>query len=184
MVFNYCSFTVKPREDSPHGVILHQFPRGAWAPSASPFPLKLETYMRMANISYKVSTLNIYNIYHYCLTGSLSNYWCKFQNDFKIPMSPRKQKCPWITCEGIDVADSQFSVEYLGKKFGKNLNIHLTRQQLAVSRSFQKMLEENTYWCVIQFLTIMQLSWWEGRVVNSGITLLLEICLCGFAQIL
>jgi hypothetical protein len=35
-------------------VILHQFPRGPRAPSASPFPIKLETWLRMAGIKYQV----------------------------------------------------------------------------------------------------------------------------------
>ena len=36
-------------------VILHQFNRGAVTPSPSPFVLKLETYLRMANIPYEVN---------------------------------------------------------------------------------------------------------------------------------
>ena len=35
-------------------VILHQLSRGSVTPSPSPFVLKLETYLRMANIPYKV----------------------------------------------------------------------------------------------------------------------------------
>jgi hypothetical protein len=35
-------------------VILHQFPRGFKCPSASPFALKLETWLRMAEIPYQV----------------------------------------------------------------------------------------------------------------------------------
>ena len=35
-------------------VILHQFPPGLRAPSASPFVLKLETWLRMAKIEYQV----------------------------------------------------------------------------------------------------------------------------------
>jgi hypothetical protein len=35
-------------------VILHQFPRGLNAPSPSPFALKLETWLRMADIKYQV----------------------------------------------------------------------------------------------------------------------------------
>ena len=51
-------------------VILHQFPRGLHAPSASPFALKLETWLRMANVSYI--------------------------NEFSYQMS-NKGKVPWIT---------------------------------------------------------------------------------------
>lgn len=35
-------------------VILHQFERGKHTPSISPFPLKLETYLRMTGIPYEV----------------------------------------------------------------------------------------------------------------------------------
>ena len=35
-------------------VLLHQLERGIFTPSISPFPMKLETYLRMASIPYKV----------------------------------------------------------------------------------------------------------------------------------
>ena len=38
-------------------VILHQLPRGKLTQSVSPFSLKLETYLRMADIPYQVGTL-------------------------------------------------------------------------------------------------------------------------------
>ena len=38
-------------------IILFQLPRCLYAPSFSPFPLKLETYLRMANIPYEVGEL-------------------------------------------------------------------------------------------------------------------------------
>ena len=37
-------------------VVLQQVPRGTRAPSRSPFPLKLETYLRLAQIPYQVGT--------------------------------------------------------------------------------------------------------------------------------
>lgn len=37
-------------------VVLHQLKRGKFTPCVSPFALKLETYLRMAGISYRVST--------------------------------------------------------------------------------------------------------------------------------
>ncbi len=42
-------------------VILHQFPRGLRCPSPSPFALKLETYIRMAGIPYKVNITLCFN---------------------------------------------------------------------------------------------------------------------------
>ena len=41
-------------------VILHQMDRGVFAPSISPFPLKLETYLRMAGIPYQVKHFVLY----------------------------------------------------------------------------------------------------------------------------
>jgi hypothetical protein len=54
-------------------VILHQFPRGIYAPSASPFVMKLETWLRIAEIPYK--------------------------NEFSLQMS-KKGQVPWITFNG------------------------------------------------------------------------------------
>lgn len=36
-------------------VVLHQLDRGRFTPSISPFPLKLETYMRITKIPYQVN---------------------------------------------------------------------------------------------------------------------------------
>ena len=76
-------------------VILHQFPRARYCPSPSPYPLKLETFLRAHNI--------------------------KYINDFSTPMS-EKQKSPWITFNGQNVADSQLAMEFLAKHFDLDLN--------------------------------------------------------------
>ncbi len=39
----------------------------------------------------------------------------KYVNDFDEPMST-KQKSPWITFNGEDVADSQLAMEFLARK--------------------------------------------------------------------
>ena len=54
-------------------VVLHQFPRGLYAPSASPFVMKLETWLRITGIPYK--------------------------NEFSLQMS-KKGQVPWITFNG------------------------------------------------------------------------------------
>ena len=100
-------------------VLLHQINRGYTVPSLSPFPLKLETYLRMADI--------------------------KYVNDFESPMSP-KGKTPWITINGQDLSDSQLALEYLAKKFEKDFSIHLSEEEKAIARAFRVMLEERVYW--------------------------------------
>lgn len=57
-----------------------------------------------------------------------------------------KGKTPWITYNGMDIADSQFCIDYLNKKLGVDMNDKLTSEQKAIARAFQKMTEENLYW--------------------------------------
>ena len=64
-------------------VILHQFPRARYCPNPSPYPIKLETFLRLHDINYV--------------------------NDFEEPMSD-KGKSPWITLNGENVADSQIII--------------------------------------------------------------------------
>ncbi|KAJ8317289.1 hypothetical protein KUTeg_005193 [Tegillarca granosa] len=112
----------------PGVVILYQVGRGPNAPSISPFPLKLETFLRMAKIPY------------------MNDHTAKFST---------KGKTPWMEYNGVDVADSQFCIEYLKKELGADLNKHLTAEEYGASRALQKMAEENLYWtmCDEMFLT-------------------------------
>ena len=74
-------------------VVFHQFDRPRSAPSGSPFPIKLETFLRMAGVKYEA--------------------------DFEQQMSD-KGKSPWITLNGKDVADSQLAIEFI-EKGNKNI---------------------------------------------------------------
>lgn len=122
-------FYKRRRLNAPPGVvILYQVGRGPNAPSISPFPLKLETFLRMAKIPY------------------MNDHTAKFST---------KGKTPWMEYNGVDVADSQFCIEYLKKELGADLNKHLTAEEYGASRALQKMAEENLYWtmCDEMFLT-------------------------------
>nr|CAH0109212.1 unnamed protein product [Daphnia galeata] len=105
-------------------VVLHQLDRGVFTPNISPFPLKLETYLRMANIPY--------------------------QNDFKNPMGP-KGKTPWMTLNGVDYVDSQLCLELLAKRFQRDFSSHLSAEEQAVARSLQIMAEEHFYWLIVLY---------------------------------
>lgn len=100
-------------------VVLHCPRRGRFAPSMSPFVIKLESFLRLANIPYKV--------------------------DFDEPLGP-KGKTPWVTINGKDLADSQLVMENLAKEFGKDTSAHLTVDQRAIARAFAVMMDEHLIW--------------------------------------
>ncbi|RUS77882.1 hypothetical protein EGW08_014356 [Elysia chlorotica] len=99
--------------------ILHKL-----AKSLTPFAVKLETYLRLANIPY--------------------------QNDYNLKMSS-KGKIPWISYNGEAVADSQLAMEFLNAKLGVDLNRGLTEAQKAQAHAFRIMVDEHMYWCLAHF---------------------------------
>ena len=58
----------------------------------------------------------------------------------------KKGKYTWIEYNGEEVADSEFCIEYLNKKFEIDLDKNFTPRETGAARAFQKMIEENTYW--------------------------------------
>lgn len=103
-------------------VVVHQLGRGPWAPSMSPFCVKLETYLRVAEIPN--------------------------QSVQSLEMSS-KNKVPFIVYNGEEVADSHFCIEYLNEKLGIDLNAHLSEEERAIARAFQKLADEDLFWGVI-----------------------------------
>jgi len=114
-------FMKKPKvyNDPPNTVILCSLPRGPRAPCMSMFPMKLETYLRVAKIPHKVVT--------------------------DRGFSP-KNKTPYIMFNGETISDSQLCIEYLNKKFDVDLDQSLNAEQRAMSRALRKMMEEGFYW--------------------------------------
>jgi hypothetical protein len=53
---------------------------------------------------------------------------------------------PWITFNGEDIPDSQFCIEYLGKKFDKDLSKPFSARDQGAARAFLKMTEESLFW--------------------------------------
>ncbi|KAK3851649.1 hypothetical protein Pcinc_041719 [Petrolisthes cinctipes] len=104
-------------------VVLHMFQRGKYAPSVSPYVIKLEMYLRMSDIQYQI--------------------------DYDEPLGP-KGKSPWITLNGEDIADSQIIIEKLGAKFGKDFSNHLLPEQRALSHALRIMTDEH-FVCVIAY---------------------------------
>jgi len=123
----------------PNTVVLHQMSRGPYAPSMSNFPIKLETYLRMAKIPYI--------------------------NHFSSQFSP-KGKTPFMTYNGEVVSDSQFCIEYLNKKQNVDLNKSLSKEERAVAKAIQVMVEEHLYWTFGYFRWVSDK---EKKIVKLGI---------------
>ena len=101
---------------------LHQF-APAWGMSASPFCLKLETYLRMAEIPYQV------------VIGEMG----------KAP----KGKLPYIEDDGVAIADSNLIIEYLKATYEDKLDRHLSQSDQAISLAMCRLLDENLYWTIV-----------------------------------
>lgn len=90
--------------------------------TAAPFPLKLATFLRMAELPF----------------------------DFVVANDPSvgpKGKSPWIEMGSLRMGDSTLIIEHLGAKFGIDLDAHLDAQQRAVATAVQRMIEEHYHQC-------------------------------------
>jgi glutathione S-transferase len=90
--------------------------------TSAPFPLKLATWLRMADIPF----------------------------DFVIANDPSKGpkgKSPWIEYGTVRMGDSALIIEHLEERFGINLDAHLDARQRALATAVQRMLEEHYHQC-------------------------------------
>lgn len=90
--------------------------------TAAPFPLKLETWLRMAGVDYEFVVAN-------------------------DPGKGPKGKSPWIEHGTVRMGDSSLIIEYLEKSLGIDLDQHLDDEQRALAMSVQRMLEEHFHQC-------------------------------------
>jgi glutathione S-transferase len=70
------------------------------------------------------------------------------KNEFGYEFGP-KGKVPFITLNGEDVADSQFVIEYLSKKFNVNFSSNYSPEQNGIARAFFKLTEESFFWTMV-----------------------------------
>ncbi|OCH96733.1 hypothetical protein A8135_06120 [Legionella jamestowniensis] len=107
-------------------ITLYQF-NGIWGlPNASPFCLKLETYLRMAEMPYEIRFV---------------------MNPAKAP----KRKLPFIKIDDKTIADSELIIDELIMKFGDPLDQNLTKEQKALSVLLDNTFSERLYWIMLYF---------------------------------
>jgi hypothetical protein len=100
---------------------LYQFPAAWGLPNPSPYCMKLEVYMRLAEIPYEIVT---------------------WQDPRKAP----KGKLPMIEHDGHRLPDSEFALHFLAERATVDLDGHLSPAERATGYAVQKMLDEGFYW--------------------------------------
>eukprot|EP00117_Sycon_ciliatum_P031622 scpid97802/ scgid24694/ Failed axon connections homolog len=121
-------------------VFLFQFPPIPSSPNASPFCLKLETFLRMNEINYKIVSTR--------RTGP-------------------KGKSPFIAYNGQVISDSDFVVDFLIKELQLKCDSGLDESQKAVGHVTCQMLEENTYWAIVHYRWVQNVRQLPDLFVNS-----------------
>ncbi len=119
---------------------LYQFAPAWDLPNASPFCLKLETYLRMTGLRFET-----------VLNSDLR----------KAP----KGKLPYIEDQGKVIADSNFVIAYLKSTYGDKLDGHLSAMDRAIALAMQRLIEENLYWCLVYSRWVDLMNWEETKAV-------------------
>jgi glutathione S-transferase len=104
-------------------------------PNASPFVMKVETYLRMTGIEFKTV----------------------IKND---PRKMPKQKLPVILDDGKEVPDSGAILAHLKQKYGDKLDGNLTPAQRGTAHAIRRMLEESLYF-VLLYMRWVDAPGWE-----------------------
>ena len=101
------------------------------------------------------------------------NHAICIQNDFEETHS-RKGKTPWITFNGIEIADSQLCLEMLADMFQKDFSSHLSPEHKATARALQIMAYDHLYW-YIYYLNIIQLI----VFIDNRVRVFIGLAFCG-----
>ena len=117
---------------------LYQFAPAMGLPNGSPFCMKLETYLRMAQIEYQVD--------------------CSAD----VRKAP-KGKLPYIEDQGKIIPDSNLIIEYLKKTYGDPLDGHLNPSEAAIALAMRRLIEENLYWALVYSRWIDDRNWPQTR---------------------
>ncbi|XP_045111673.1 failed axon connections-like isoform X1 [Portunus trituberculatus] len=108
-------------------VYLYQFTRTPVLPSLSPYCLKVETWLRIADLKYE-------NV------------------DHKMKYKSKKGQLPFVEVNGEEIADSAIIIKELGTRYNKDLDASLTAEQRNVAHATISMIENHFAWVVKSFI--------------------------------
>jgi len=123
---------------------LYSFGAGMGVADPSPFVLKVDVYLRMANIEFE----NISD------AGNLK----------RAP----KGRLPFIVDGATTIADSHFILAYLQSKYKVELDATLSDEQKSVAYLMGKSLDENLYWFLVYSRWAREDTWPEVKQAFFG----------------
>jgi glutathione S-transferase len=133
-----------PQGTSPVSKLIVHHLAGAWGlPSVSPFCLKLDAYLRLADLPHEAVI-------------------------DATPFGAPKRKAPWIEHEGMKLGDSGFIIDYLKARFGKDPDAHLSASDRAVALALRRLIEENLYWTMVYDRWMVDENWAVFKNVVLG----------------
>lgn len=100
---------------------LVQFPRRLGVPNASPFCVKLELWLKLAGIPYRIE-------------------------EQAMPFKAPKRKIPYIIEDGQAIGDSTLIIEHLTRSRNITLDADLTARERALDQAVWAMCDERLYW--------------------------------------
>lgn len=103
---------------------LYQFRPKFGVPNLSPFCLKLETWLKMTGLEYRVNYID---------------------DPRKAPLG----KLPFIKDDSLCLADSSIIIDHLERHYAISLDAHLSTLQKAHSHACKVMVEERLYWALV-----------------------------------
>ncbi len=127
-----------------HDITIYQFSPAWGLPNISPFCMKLEGYLNLGGLDYKV----------------------KIQND---PRKGPKKKIPYIKIDGQLMGDSEQIYEYLRSNNAIDLDAHLNDDERAIQHAMGVMCDESLYFALLFNRWMDDVNWETFRdTVFSG----------------
>ena len=117
---------------------LYQFSPVWGVPSPGSFCVKLETYLRMAEIEYTVA------------------------QELDIRRAP-KGKIPFIEFNGERIGDSELIIEELKAQHGDSVDAHLSSTQHAQVLAIKRLTEEHLYWALVYSRWLEADNWQQAK---------------------
>jgi len=117
-------------------------------PSTSPPCIELETWLRMAKLTYTPVIVTAAS----------------------FDLAP-KGKIPFIDYQGQLVGDVNLIIEMFKQKEGVDLDASLTPGEQAISLAFRRMLKENSYWGAMHIRYAIAENWQHYQEIIAGVLL-------------